>query len=626
RHDGAVLAFENAFPGVTSAFGADDHKVEEFLTIPSIEAVPSLAYTLRDGPEFGAWVEEEGTLWAFDKQGRGLFTLAPPVVEDATGQEVTGAWKFSPVEGGVRITPELDWSSLAFPVLFDPTFETPTWFIANRPSEPIARAGAGSAFYPLGHNCSVIFGGIGANAVFRNDVNVYCNKIWQRILTTNTPRPTERSYVAMGYVPSPQVTTASVYMFGGYTSAGLSNEFWRVNLNGSGTTRTATWTRINQPTPTTAANWPYQRYLAGLGYASDGLIMFGGVGPQGQSYRDTWRYDGTSWTKVCDNCFSGRYGFATAQLGTEAAPELVVFGGYDGATDTLTNTVQRFTGTGWETIAIDPLPVPSNGSGSNFAGDVEPPGRYLAWAARTSDDNLIVGSGLNFGACGGTAEYADAWMWRREAGGVNRWAVVPWSPTLVQPGKRESGSAVYDTALGEVLLFGGRLNCSSTAAGSLLAGGRVYRRNVGEASLTVKCVDTGAPGGPNGNTCERYILRATVTGVANDTSPSRFRAVFFRRRGTAWQGAGAACGSPSVPIAPNAGTNAFECDVTGFTTGAIDTGFTVRLRDSGYNTGGTLCGNGTDKPVCVPGAFEAAAACTTEPSPVGNNNVVTCTH
>ncbi|HEU4533288.1 MAG TPA: hypothetical protein VFS00_04190, partial [Polyangiaceae bacterium] len=197
RHDGAVLAFENAFPGVTSAFGADDHKVEEFLTIPSLEAVPALAYVLRDGPEFGAWVEEEGTLWAFDKQGRGLFTLAPPVVEDANGREVVGAWKFSTVEGGVRITPELDWASLAFPVLFDPTFETPIWFVANRPVEPVARAGGGGAYYPLGQNCSIIFGGVGANSVFRNDVNVYCGGLWQRQIAASTPRPTERAYVAM---------------------------------------------------------------------------------------------------------------------------------------------------------------------------------------------------------------------------------------------------------------------------------------------------------------------------------------------------------------------------------------------------------------------------------------------
>ncbi|HEU4409921.1 MAG TPA: hypothetical protein VFS43_32000, partial [Polyangiaceae bacterium] len=137
---------------------------------------------------------------------------------------------------------------------------------------------------------------------------------------------------------------------------------------------------------------------------------------------------------------------------------------------------------------------------------------------------------------------------------------------------------------------------------------------------------TGAPGGPNGNTCERYVLRSTITGVADDTSPSRFRAVFFRRRGTVWQGAGTACGSPAAPLAPNAGPNAFECVVTGFTSGAIDTAFTVRLRDSGYNIGGALCGNGTDKPVCVPGGFEAVAACTTEPKPVGDGSVVECTH
>ncbi|MCU0685354.1 MAG: hypothetical protein MUF34_24460, partial [Polyangiaceae bacterium] len=375
RHDGAVLAFENAFPGVTSAFGADDHKVEEFLTIPSIEAVPSLAYTLRSGPEFGEWVEEEGTLWAFDKQGRGLFTLAPPVIEDARGKSVTGSWAFAPVEGGVRITPRVDWSSLEFPVLFDPTFETPIWFIASRPADPVARAGAGSAFYPLDHNCSIVFGGTGAGAIDRNDVNLYCNRLWQRGIVTSTPRPSERSYVAMGYVPTPQVTTAGAYLFGGYTSdsvgPGPSNEFWLLNLSGT-TTKTGTWTQIAPPDPITPDNWPEPRFMAGLGYSSEGLILFGGVGPQGQTYRDTWRYDGTSWAKVCDNCFEGRFGLAAAQLGTEAAPELVAFGGYEVETNALTNTVQRFTGTGWETITIDPLPVPANGSGSNFIGDVEP--------------------------------------------------------------------------------------------------------------------------------------------------------------------------------------------------------------------------------------------------------------
>ncbi len=630
RHDGAVLAFENAFPGVTSAFGADDHKVEEFLTIPSIEAVPALAYALRDGPEFGSWVEEEGKLWAFDKAGRGLFTLEPPIVEDATGKTVTGSWNYTKIEGGVRITPALDWASLEFPLIFDPTFETPLWFFATNPVEPLARAGAGSAFYPLGRDCAVIFGGMGANAVARNDVNVRCAGVWQRGGTgvgipASAVKPTERAYSAMAYVPATKVPTAGIYMYSGYTSTGLTDDFWRLNLAGTAAATTAVWTRITPPVPQTSTNWPLRRYLAGMAYTNAGLILFGGVNVQGVPLRDTWLYDGTSWSKVCDNCIAGRYGAAYAQLGTEASPEVVVFGGYDTVSGALTNTVQRFTGAGWETVNVESLAAPTNNNGAVFTGDVAPPPRYVAWASRTADDNLMVGSGLNFGACGGAAEFTDAWVWNR-SGGQNRWQLVNTAPSLVQPGKRESGNAIFNTATNEILFFGGRTNCGSTASTALITGGRTYRGNSGQANLSVRCIDTGAPGGPNGNTCERYMLTATVSGIANDTSPSRMRAFFSRRRGAVWQNAGTAalCGTGNAPIAPNAGPTTFQCEVTGFTTGAIDTGFSVRLRDLGYVAASSgLCG-GTNLPVCTTG-FAASATCAGDPFPVGNNATTACT-
>ncbi|HEU4408035.1 MAG TPA: hypothetical protein VFS43_22425 [Polyangiaceae bacterium] len=645
RKDGAVVAFEGAFPGVSAAFGGDATKVEEFLTIPSRDAVPALAYTLRQGPEFGAWVEDGGTYWAVDKQGEALFTLAAPVVEDAGGKSVTGRWKFEKVEGGVRITPEIDWASLQFPVLFDPTFETPLWFLADRPAMPSGRAGAGSAFYPLGHDCSVIFGGVGPGVAddpdgdYRNDVAVYCGGLWQRGnfttgIPATSPRPSQRAYVAMGYVPT--VPTPGIYMFGGYTEAGPNDEFWLLNLSGT-TAKSAIWTQIAPPPVKTPTNWPTFRYMPGLGFTGAGLILFGGVDAFGKPLNDTWLYNGTTWTQLAcndtdedatNNCFKGRFGLTYAQLGTEAAPEIVAFGGVEvtGTAFTPTNTVQRFTGTGWQTVAIDPLPVPTNATGTLASGVDEPPGRYVAWAARTADDNLLIGSGVNpLLNCGGPAEFTDAWIWRR-TNGENRWTIVPSSPTLVTPGRRDSASAVFDPVRAEVLLFGGRLNCGSTAAAAMPGSGRAYRNNKGQVGLTVTCLDTGAPGGPNGNSCDTYRLQATVSGIANDTVPTRMRAIFFRRRGTTWQTAPASCGSAAAPLAPNAGPATFQCDLPAFATGAIDTGFTVRLRDTGYAIGGSLCGSALNTPGCIPAGFEAAATCLNEsdPLPSGNGAVTTC--
>jgi hypothetical protein len=628
RHDGAVLAFENAFPGVTSAFGANDHKVEEFLTIPSIDAVPSLAYTLRNGPEFGSWAEDEGQLWGYDKAGRGLFALAPPVVEDARGQKVTGAWKAEPVEGGVRITPEVDWASLSFPVLFDPTFETPLWYSAVKPLEPVARAGAGHAFYPLTHNCAVIFGGMGANATPRNDVNVYCGGLWQRGgaagtgITASATKPTARAYVAMNYVPASKVPVGGIYMFGGYDSTGMPDDFWRLTLGGTSTTTTAVWTRINPPATKTATNWPSPRYLAGMGYTNAGLILYGGVNAIGQPLRDTWLYDGTNWTRLCNNCLEGRYGAAYAQLGTEGSPEPVMFGGYNYGTGAPSNTVQRFTGATWQTMTVQGLEAPANAAGSDYSlGVTEPVGRFAAWAARTSDDNLMIGSGLRGGGCGGTSELTDAWIWNR---GQNRWQLVPTSPTVMQPGKRESGNAIFNSATNEVLLFGGRMNCGSTAASVLTTTSRTYVGGGGTVTLTVTCIDTGSPGGPNGNSCDTYRLKATVSGVANDTSPTSMRAYFGRRRGSTWSYISAGCGTGSAPISPNSGTNGFQCDAAAWTFGSIDTGFSVRLRDVRYvaSTSG-VCG-GTNQPYCTVG-FAGAAACGSDALPSGNNTTNTCT-
>jgi hypothetical protein len=154
------VAYDDAYAGVGVALGASDRRVEEHVRIAGPAELPALRFRLRGGPAFGRWHDEDGALFAYDREGRGLFELAPPSVEDASGRSLRGRWHVVAAGEGPSerqsegsgesservVEAELPWGEVVFPALVAISFETPTWFPAGGPTPPATRAGAGLAF------------------------------------------------------------------------------------------------------------------------------------------------------------------------------------------------------------------------------------------------------------------------------------------------------------------------------------------------------------------------------------------------------------------------------------------------------------------------------------------------
>ncbi len=138
----------------------------------------------------------------------------------------------------------------------------------------------------------------------------------------------------------------SVVLYGGQVPNGNAayGDTWVNGADGVWTPRCGT-TRKGA----TAACGPGSRDGHGMGDAHGGAILFGGFpGPLGNAPEgDTWRWNGTTWTRVCTaaTCGPGPRGLmAMAGNGTIA----VMFGGITGSG--LANDTWVFNGTGWSQV------------------------------------------------------------------------------------------------------------------------------------------------------------------------------------------------------------------------------------------------------------------------------------
>ena len=590
RSDGALVAYDNAYARVGVALGAADDRVEEHVRINDASDLPRLRFRLRGGPAFGRWHDQDGALFAYDRDGRGLFELAPPAADGARGETVQGHWRVEG-EGDERVIEAELPTELAFPALVALTFKTPTWFPAGAETPLPVRAQGGLVFYEGGQNCAVVFGGNGeasGAAILRNDVAARCEGTWRLegagLTVTGTP-PNPRQTPAMAFAPFPgDPTKAGAYVFGGFGNQSINGsllyaDLWKLALTGQpGGPRTATWTRVGPETATPpAGTWPARRLEGGMAWTAQGLLLFGGVGgPSNTFLDDTWLFNGTTWQQVCQgpSCFPARRNFAVITRGTGAGAEVLVIGGY-GPLEPPANgelsDVLRFTGTGWQKVeTFEPDAVATLHDGRlSTAGQSAPGPRSSPWAAGTPAGELVIGSGA-YGKRLPSEDWNDAW--RLDPFGVGgRWARVPVSTAT--PGRRIGGMAGHDPVLGEPLVLGGwslvphkqndpppTFNPSPPVT---------YKSRANGVSMTVTCRD------PNGDlVCDTYELEAAVT-LAQDTSPSRGRVVFQRQRGSTWESAGAGCGTFAAPLAPAAG-NVFRCVATG---AIADSAFAVQAFD-----------------------------------------------
>lgn len=140
---------------------------------------------------------------------------------------------------------------------------------------------------------------------------------WTLVASTGGP-PTQRYLAASMFDGVTQLLT----VFGGFTSAGLANDVWTLNLS----LPTPTW---NQPSIAGAP--PSARYgtYAVLDSARQQMVLFGGgIAPGGPTVDEVWLFGASGWTRPT---LSGAAGPSARYVGTSildaAHHRMLIFGG-----------------------------------------------------------------------------------------------------------------------------------------------------------------------------------------------------------------------------------------------------------------------------------------------------------
>jgi hypothetical protein len=216
--------------------------------------------------------------------------------------------------------------------------------------------------------------------------------------------------------------TGTLVLFGGQTApGGLSKDTWV--WNGS------TWTDF----PGSKIQAPSARQLAAMAFdpVLHQLILFGGENAAGQPLGDTWAWNGASWYQVSPSGLqspSARFG---AGMSFDPGGQIVLFGGtgYDSQAPATTST----TGTTTTTTILN--------STTSTPADTSP----------TTDALVDAGPPVSL---------ADTWTWNGAG----------WTPeTSAGPSARSQAAMVYDSTSGQTLLFGGQSDTAGSVASRLLS-------------------------------------------------------------------------------------------------------------------------------------------------------------
>jgi hypothetical protein len=207
--------------------------------------------------------------------------------------------------------------------------------------------------------------------------------------------------------------TGTVVLFGG---GGLDHKF-RETWTWNGTT----WTRQ------TPAASPPARDQAAMAYdaATGTVVLFGGY--NGSYLGDTWTWNGTTWTKQAPAASPpARHGESMAY--DAATGTAVMFGGVGlNALHPLLRDTWTWNGTTW----------------AKQAPATSPPAR---WEASMAYD-AATGTAVLFGGYYFRGVYGDTWTWNG----------TTWTKqaSAASPPAREVASMAYDAATGTAVLFGG---------------------------------------------------------------------------------------------------------------------------------------------------------------------------
>jgi uncharacterized protein (TIGR03437 family) len=188
--------------------------------------------------------------------------------------------------------------------------------------------------------------------------------------------------------------------------------------------QTPNWTQQNPPSSPSARSETAMVYDSAQGE----VVLFGGIDAASSPVNDTWVWDGFNWTLKTPQTMPPARGFF-AMAYDSVHGQVVLFGGYTGETaaQMLFDDTWVWDGVNWTLIAPQ----------------ARPPARFGHAMAYDSAHGQVV----MFGGVGHDGELGDTWVWD----GSN------WTQESPQtsPAPRDTFGMAYDSAHGQVVLFGG---------------------------------------------------------------------------------------------------------------------------------------------------------------------------
>ncbi len=251
---------------------------------------------------------------------------------------------------------------------------------------------------------------------------------WSR--ATPGVAPPSRLHAAVALDPAHSTTV----LFGGRSGGRVLNDTW--TWDGS------SWT-AHHP-----ANSPPPLESASMAFDSIGprILLFGGIGSDGNATSGTWSWDGTNWTAIVPATAPAPPARYAASMAADAVTGTdVLFGGLSVPGSPLGDT-WSWDGSRWtQNLPDSASSAPALPSGTSAPAAQPPAPSPRSAAAMTFDATR--GVVLLFGGATATDNRADTWTWDGKG----------WSPQTpaTSPPARNDAALAFDNSTQNAVLFGG---------------------------------------------------------------------------------------------------------------------------------------------------------------------------
>jgi hypothetical protein len=311
------------------------------------------------------------------------------------------------------------------------------------PSAPPTALQGQAVAYEEAHSQTVLFGGTDGSGAVQGSTWLWNGRRWSQ--PTLTTQPPARTNASLAY----DRVRSRFVLFGGLDVAGHPlSDTWEWDGAASA------WSPI-----TPSGSVPTARSLAGLGFycakqgsttscdpATAVVLLVGGVDGSGNTLRETWAWNGTTWTSknpTRDSRSRISLAFDTTRFRT------VLFGGLAGSTASTVANNETFEWNGTDWLRVAAATSPSARSGQALAFD-------------SSRGRVVLFGGLD--STGQALQ--DDWFWDGNTWTADLRLCIAGLPqqglcdsagnyvTSVPPGRSLSGGA-YDTLRRHLVVFGG---------------------------------------------------------------------------------------------------------------------------------------------------------------------------